>query len=200
MARPTDPQKRQAILQAARKIFVTDGYSAAKISEIATAAGVASGTVYLYFNSKEAIAAALAENFFKRVTELILEHVPQFGSSAGIEAYIDAVVQIAGEEKNALLQVRTDLSKTNDECSRTERLQLLKVMADSLEILMDQGKIKRYDPTALGNLIFGMLHNIVMSCIVFEDLPLSSHRLTATQLLTQALLETHIVSGDGSAP
>lgn len=189
MARPTDPQKRQAILQAARKTFAGNGYSAAKISDIATEAGVASGTVYLYFDSKEAIATALAEDFFKRITELILEHVPHFGSSTGIEAYIDAVIQIAREEKDALLQVRTDLMETNDKCSRTERLQLLKVMANSLETLMNQGMIKRYDPIALGNLIFGMLHNIVMSCVIFEDLPLSSHRITATQLLTQALLE-----------
>lgn len=187
MARQIDPQKRQAILQAARKIFVRDGYSEAKISHIATEAGVASGTVYLYFNSKEAIAAALAEDFMKRVAELIREHIPKFGTPAGIEAYIDAVVKIAGDEKDALMQVRTDLMKTKGQCSADDRRRLLEVMSGCLESLMDEGKIRRYDPTALGNLIFGMVHSVVMSCVVFEDLPLLVHRQTATQVLSQAL-------------
>lgn len=195
MARQTDPQKRQAILQSARKIFARDGYGESKISNIATEAGVASGTVYLYFDSKEAIAEALAEDFMKRVSELIREHIPKFDTPAGIEAYIDAVVKIAREEKDSLLHVRTDLMKSKEKCSLADRHKLLKVMAACLESLMDQGKIRRYDPVALGDLIAGMMHKLVMSCVVFEDLPLEAHRKTAAELLIQALHTPDSING-----
>src|SRR5262249_22106879 len=41
--------KRQAILRAARELFATNRYDDTTIAEIARAAGVAVGTVYLYF-------------------------------------------------------------------------------------------------------------------------------------------------------
>jgi len=43
------------ILEAARKVFARKGFAAATVDEIAEAAGVAKGTVYLYFKSKREI-------------------------------------------------------------------------------------------------------------------------------------------------
>ena len=53
MARTLDPLKRTNILKVARAIFMRDGYSSAKMSDIASEAGVAPGTLYLYFDSKK---------------------------------------------------------------------------------------------------------------------------------------------------
>lgn len=47
--------KREAILRAAIRVFARNGYFNAKVADIASAAGVADGTVYLYFKSKEEI-------------------------------------------------------------------------------------------------------------------------------------------------
>ncbi len=47
--------KRQAILSAARELFATQGYEETTIAEIARAAGMAVGTVYLYFQNKHDI-------------------------------------------------------------------------------------------------------------------------------------------------
>ena len=47
--------KREAILRAATRVFARNGYFNSKVADIATAAGVADGTVYLYFKSKEEI-------------------------------------------------------------------------------------------------------------------------------------------------
>jgi len=46
-------QKKQRILRAAIEVFATKGYFAARMTDIATAAGVADGTLYLYFDGKE---------------------------------------------------------------------------------------------------------------------------------------------------
>src|SRR5438132_5748549 len=45
--------KRERILRAAIDVFAQSGYFNAKVSEIAKAAGVADGTIYLYFDGKE---------------------------------------------------------------------------------------------------------------------------------------------------
>jgi TetR/AcrR family fatty acid metabolism transcriptional regulator len=47
--------KREAILRAATRVFAGNGYFNSKVADIARAAGVADGTVYLYFKSKEEI-------------------------------------------------------------------------------------------------------------------------------------------------
>jgi len=53
--RPTVTDKREAILRAAIEVFAHNGYFSSKVADIAKAAGVADGTVYLYFKSKEEI-------------------------------------------------------------------------------------------------------------------------------------------------
>src|SRR5512144_2037008 len=48
-----DPEKRRRILDAAVRTFGRRGFHEARIAEIAAAAKVAEGTVYLYFRNKE---------------------------------------------------------------------------------------------------------------------------------------------------
>lgn len=53
--------RRQAILQAAARGFEAQGFAALKLTQIASAASLAKGTIYLYFNIKEEIFLELAE-------------------------------------------------------------------------------------------------------------------------------------------
>jgi TetR/AcrR family fatty acid metabolism transcriptional regulator len=53
--RPVVADKREAILRAAISVFAHNGYFNSKVADIAKEAGVADGTVYLYFKSKEEI-------------------------------------------------------------------------------------------------------------------------------------------------
>lgn len=54
-ARVAGGDKREAILRAAITVFAHNGYFNSKVADIAREAGVADGTVYLYFKSKEEI-------------------------------------------------------------------------------------------------------------------------------------------------
>jgi TetR/AcrR family fatty acid metabolism transcriptional regulator len=60
--------KRERILQAAVKVFAKTGFYAARVSEVARAAGVADGTIYLYFKSKDELLVSLFED---RVEKLL---------------------------------------------------------------------------------------------------------------------------------
>lgn len=59
--------KRQRIIDAAVKIFAGKGFYNAKVSEIAKEAGVANGTIYLYFANKDDILISLFEQEMKRI-------------------------------------------------------------------------------------------------------------------------------------
>ena len=83
------PDKRERILKAAIKVFAKNGFYATRVSEIAKAAGVADGTIYLYFKNKDDVlitifqdgleqllvilrdVAASDEPFDKRITRII---------------------------------------------------------------------------------------------------------------------------------
>lgn len=54
-ARAAVTDKREAILRAAVKVFARKGYFNSKVADIAGQAGIADGTVYLYFKSKDEI-------------------------------------------------------------------------------------------------------------------------------------------------
>jgi AcrR family transcriptional regulator len=77
LARPAaegaeDNAKRQQIIEGARGIFLSQGYDAASMNDIARAAGVSKGTLYVYFKDKEKLFEAIvmeectahAENVF----------------------------------------------------------------------------------------------------------------------------------------
>ena len=56
--RPKDLAKRDAILEAAKRLFAGDGYSGVSMDQIAAEAGVSKLTVYSHFGDKEALFAA----------------------------------------------------------------------------------------------------------------------------------------------
>ncbi len=61
-----DPSRERAklrqILDGARKVFLADGFDGASMNDIARAAGVSKGTLYVYFESKEALFEGLVRN------------------------------------------------------------------------------------------------------------------------------------------
>ncbi len=64
--------RHREILEAARRIFARLGYAATNVEEIAKEAGMAKGTVYLYFKSKEDVfAEVLASNMESLVNTMI---------------------------------------------------------------------------------------------------------------------------------
>lgn len=60
-------QTRQAIEQAARKLFAERGFHGTTLADITSAAGKSSGVFYRYFADKEDLLAALAESFLHEV-------------------------------------------------------------------------------------------------------------------------------------
>lgn len=70
------PAAKQRLLDAATEVFSTRGYSAARVSDIVAEAGLAQGTFYLYFRSKQAVFVELVDRFFDDLLSQTLGRYP----------------------------------------------------------------------------------------------------------------------------
>jgi TetR/AcrR family transcriptional regulator, fatty acid metabolism regulator protein len=67
--RKKEGNKETAILEAAVKVFAENGYHQSKISKIAEVAGVATGSVYLYYKSKEDIVLKIFDEVWLKLSK-----------------------------------------------------------------------------------------------------------------------------------
>lgn len=97
-------RKRNSILDAARTVFSRQGYAGTAVEDVATQAGIAKGTLYLYFKSKEELyIAALARD---------LGDLAQRG-----RAEMDRAPTLRGKML-AFLRVRLEYSRANEDFLR----------------------------------------------------------------------------------
>ncbi len=75
-------EKYLRIIEAATRVFARRGFYQAKVSEIAREAGVADGTIYLYFENKDDILISLFEEQMKLVLSNMREQVAAAESPA----------------------------------------------------------------------------------------------------------------------
>ncbi len=69
--------KRERILDAAVRVFAKKGFHATRVSEIAKTAGVADGTIYLYFRSKDELLVSLFEDRVERLLRFLHTELPE---------------------------------------------------------------------------------------------------------------------------
>lgn len=94
----TESDKRAQILEGARQIFFAKGFDGASMSEIALAAGVSKGTLYVYFENKERLFAALVEEHSRQIGESTLKLDPEADDLRG------ALLKIGRDYLNVLAQ------------------------------------------------------------------------------------------------
>ncbi|MBI1790107.1 MAG: helix-turn-helix transcriptional regulator [Acidobacteria bacterium] len=85
MARQRNPNRLRELVQGAATVFLAKGYRQAQVADVATAIGVAPGTIYLYVESKEAlfdlvIRAAIAPEFLANTGDFPIK-TPASGST-----------------------------------------------------------------------------------------------------------------------
>lgn len=95
---PQDNPKRRQILDGARRMFLSKGFEAASMQDVARAAGVSKGTLYVYFDGKEAMFEALV----LQECGWLQRTIRQLGSGSGTVA--DELRQIARGIIDTLLQ------------------------------------------------------------------------------------------------
>src|SRR5580698_3981147 len=123
--------KRERILDAAERIFARHGFYAAKVSDVAKEAGVADGTIYLYFKSKDELLISLFE---RRMHQL---HV-------ALEAFIRCYVQLLHDEPAATEVLTIELrqsSKFMKEYDNPEFVDFLRTLGGIIGAAQQAGEL-----------------------------------------------------------
>jgi len=77
VARPKSEDKRNAILEAATRLFAERGLTAAPTSEISKQAGVAEGTLFTYFETKDDLINALYREIKLELADAMMSDFPR---------------------------------------------------------------------------------------------------------------------------
>ena len=77
MARPKSEDKRNAIIDAATRLFAERGLAAAPTSEISKQAGVAEGTLFTYFKTKDDLINALYREIKLELADAMMSDFPR---------------------------------------------------------------------------------------------------------------------------
>jgi TetR/AcrR family fatty acid metabolism transcriptional regulator len=83
--------KRERILKAAIRVFARKGFYSTRVSEIAKAAGVADGTIYLYFKNKDDVLISIFQDRISKLLEVLTDAI---GQAEGFERKLRVVVDI----------------------------------------------------------------------------------------------------------
>jgi len=194
MAKPADPNRREDILQAAREVFKQDGYGKAHVAEIAERAGVAKGTVYLYFESKQAILDALCDRYQEMIADALLPALQNPDAHAAIKDAVHAGLAVASNERDLLklLDLRLGLAAGG---AAIENHRGQKILRRFFRERVANGDIKDYDPVVASELTGGFVQWISKLCLLWHNVDITRYEDTAVRMLQQALLSKNNVKG-----
>jgi AcrR family transcriptional regulator len=154
---------RAALVRAAAEVFERDGFLDARVADIAAAAGVASGTFYTYFDSKDAIFREVADELVEQ-----LYHQSNVGDLAGADPrariaaanrrYVEAFARHAG-----LYAVVVQVASLNPDFRnhrQASRLAFVERAARGLRHLQEAGRADRaLDAALTAAMLCGMVEN-----------------------------------------
>ena len=154
---PARPDRRESILGAALSCFVERGFHGTAIPDIAREAGIASGTIYHYFDSKEALVNALYRMWKSSVAQRVFTAFPQ--AAPGREQFAvmwNEMVAFARAEPDAFafLEMHNHSSYLDAESLAIDR-HLKDFGRGMIQRAQAEGLLKPLDASVLMELVFG---------------------------------------------
>jgi AcrR family transcriptional regulator len=104
----TADKRRTVILAAALDVFSRHGFAMARLDDVAAKAGIAKGTLYLYFESKEALFEELIRSFATPIFEDLEAVADAAPPAALINRFFELFrTEVLGTERKLILQLRS---------------------------------------------------------------------------------------------
>ncbi len=166
-----DPDKRRRILDAAVQIIARDGYSGARVADIAKTAGVADGTIYRYFESKEDLLLTLFEEMvggFLDEARLAIEGETNALRKLSLLASIHLGKLAKNRDLAVVFQVELRHSMHHLTHITRSRLRVyLQLIKSILVEGQESGLVRRnLDPNIATHVIFGSLDALITSWLL----------------------------------
>ena len=166
--------KRERILAAAERVFARRGFFASRVSEIAKDAGVADGTIYLYFKSKDDLLISLFENRMKQVNEALRAAIASEKSTLGrLRAFITTYLQLIHDEPAATEVLTIELRQSNKfmkEYENAEFADFLRMLGGLIAKGQEAGELDDDVPAHIAaRMIFGMLDELALAWVLAKQ-------------------------------
>ena len=170
------PDKRERILKAAIKVFAKNGFYATRVSEIAKAAGVADGTIYLYFKNKDDVLITIFEEGIERLLTILREVAE---SQDPFEDRIQRIIELQlglMEEQRDLAEVVTvnlrQSSRLLKQYATPLFMQYIDVIAGVVRDGQEEGAFRKdLNPRVVARSLFGAIDAILLTWALGEGDP-----------------------------
>lgn len=160
--------KRERILRAAVKVFAKKGFFASRVSEIAKAAGVADGTIYLYFKSKDEVLTSLFEDRISKLLGVLREEISQApDAKARVRRLIEVQLSLLDGHRDLAEVVTVNLRQSNKllkQYGAPRFMEYLDLMASVIADGQHRGELRAdVSPRIMARAVFGALDGIAMT-------------------------------------
>jgi TetR/AcrR family transcriptional regulator, fatty acid metabolism regulator protein len=166
--------KRTVILDAALKTFVKRGYTETKVAEIASEAGVAEGTLYNYFQSKEDLLLALFDEKWGSIIEGIRKKISRLDDpNKKLKAIFSQVVIMFKKNRQLAELFMVDVKQSSIFLNNYTINRVVEFL-DIIEEVLVEGKQKGVyrrdlDTRVAKMIIFGAAQGILLSWVLGES-------------------------------
>ena len=168
-------QRREQILKAALEIFSQKGYVGATIPEIANMAGVAAGTIYLYYPSKRELFVAVIKSFIITTPLLkLINKIPQGDIHATLKSIIKDRLDLIKNPTCARLPALMGDVQRDPELKALWLKEFLHPflgqIAPGYSFMATMGKFRRYDPEVAVRMVGGFIIGFLMLKVIEGDI------------------------------
>jgi TetR/AcrR family transcriptional regulator, fatty acid metabolism regulator protein len=163
--------KYEAILRAAIKVFARGGFFNSKVADVAKEAGVADGTVYLYFKNKDDILVSI----FNHVTEQALAHARTIlaeleDPAEKLKRIIAGHLDMYARDRNLAIVFQVELrssTKFMEQFSATKVTEYLDLIRSVIEEGQKQGVFRNdLNTKIVAKILFGALDEMVTNWVL----------------------------------
>lgn len=165
-------RRREEIIRTAREIFSQKGFSETRVTDITEKAGIAKGTLYLYFRSKEELFLAVIRDAAERLRNSVAEAL--HGVEDPLERVRISVPVIFDtcRREAALYLAIFQQSTFMDSEHAAEMQALYEPLAEDFQKTIEEGAKKRVfhvgDPQVLSHGVFGFLASLIHRWLLME--------------------------------
>jgi TetR/AcrR family transcriptional regulator, fatty acid metabolism regulator protein len=163
--------KRERILDAAERVFAEHGFFNTRVAEIAKVAGVADGTIYLYFKSKDDLLISLFESRMERVIALLVDAMAAAPTAPGkVMAFVRTYLELVRDQPNVAEVLTIELrqsSKFMKEYANPRFADLLKLVAGAIADGQAAGELDAsVPPQHAARMIFGIIDELALAWLL----------------------------------
>ncbi len=170
-------QKRECILEAALRAFARNGFYNTRVSDIASEAGVADGTIYLYFKNKDDLLISLFEDQMEWIIDRLRHELAAVdgGVLNQLRSFIHLHFRLAVERPDLAEFITVELrqsAKFVKEYENPKFADYLKMLYSLIERGQEEGVLRTdLDRRLVTRAIFGALDEVLLQLALLPDAP-----------------------------